>query len=43
MIVPVLLEQQLAPDLLGQTRVKQCQHNWLTAGEQTFYNLFADF
>ena len=39
MIVPDLLEQQLAPDLLRQTRMKQCQHNLLIAGEQTFYNV----
>ena len=41
MIVPDLLEQQLAPDLLRQTRMKQCQHNLLIAGEQTFYNMYS--
>ena len=34
--------QQLVPNLLQQTRNKQCENNLLTTCEQTCYNLFAD-
>jgi hypothetical protein len=34
--------EQLVPDLLQQTGNKQCEHNLLTACEQTCNNLFAD-